>query len=136
MDPPTQKMLPVEVDVVEHLVDKAQNGKLNEHERAVADLTMIAFYYLLRVGEYTVKGTGPQEPGATQTQPFKMKDIAFFGRNSRGRLYCIPPNAREFDILHATNATISSSPTVILADDVSPFSFNMSNTYLNSGTVV
>lgn len=106
MDPPTQKMLPVEVDVVEHLVDKAQNGKLNEHERAVADLTMIAFYYLLRVGEYTVKGTGPQEPGATQTQPFKMKDIAFFGRNSRGRLYRIPPNAREFDILHATNATM------------------------------
>ena len=35
-----------------------------------------------------------------------MKDIAFFGKNTRGVLYRIPPNASDFDILHATNATM------------------------------
>ena len=45
---------------------------------------MIAFYYLLRVGEYKLKGTGHQDSGATQPQQFKMKDVAFFGTKSRG----------------------------------------------------
>ena len=62
---------------------------------------MIAFYYLLRVGEYTVKGTGQQDSGATQTQQFKMKDVTFFGTNSRGGVVqiiakCLPqPLARH-----------------------------------------
>ena len=56
MDPPTQKVT-CRGGCCGTLVDKALNGKSNKHkhERAVADLTMIAFYYLLRVGEYTVK---------------------------------------------------------------------------------
>ena len=106
VDPPTQKELPVEADVLEFLVQKSLLGKATEHEKAVADLTMIAFYYLLRVGEYTVKGKGQQEMGVTQTQPFKMKDIAFFGTNSKGKLYRILPNACEFDIMNATCATL------------------------------
>lgn len=106
VDPPTTKMLPVEADVVEQLVQKSLSGCATEKEKAVADLSMIAFYYLLRVGEYTAKGNGQQDTNATQTQPFKMKDIAFFGTNSRGILYRIPANARDFDILNATNATM------------------------------
>ena len=106
VDPPTTKMLPVEADVVEQLVQKSLSGCATEKEKAVADLSMIAFYYLLRVGEYTAKGSGQQDTNATQTQPFKMKDIAFFGTNSRGILYRIPANARDFDILNATNATM------------------------------
>ena len=47
MDPPTQKVT-CRGGCCGTLVDKALNGKSNKHkhERAVADLTMIAFYYL------------------------------------------------------------------------------------------
>ena len=51
-DPPPSHKLAVPVSVVEHLLrvaNKANNEKLN----AEANLTCIAFYYLLRVGEYT-----------------------------------------------------------------------------------
>ena len=58
------------------------------------------------MGEYRVKGTGQQDSGATQTQQFKMKDVAFFGTNSRGGLYRLSPNAREFEIMNATCATL------------------------------
>lgn len=105
-DPPTTKELPVEADVPELLVQTALNSTATESEKAVADLTMIVLYYLLRVGEYTNKGRGQQDATATQTQQFKLKDIAFFGTNSRGKLYRISQNAREFEIMNATCATL------------------------------
>ena len=105
-DPPTTKELPVEADVPEFLVQAAMAISASECEKAVADLAMIAFYYLLRVGEYTNKGEGVQDTNATQTQQFKVKDVAFFGTNSRGKLYRISPNARDFDIMNATCATL------------------------------
>ncbi len=105
-DPPTTKELPVEADVPEFLVQAAMKIGASACDRAVADLTMIAFYYLLRVWEYTNKGEGVQETNATQTQQFKIKDVAFFGTNSRGTLYRIAPNARDFDIMNATCATL------------------------------
>ena len=52
-DPPTRKMLPVESDVPKLLVEM---GEGTARTRAVGDLSLIAFYYLLRIGEYTVKG--------------------------------------------------------------------------------
>ena len=106
VDPPTEKELPVEADVPELLFKRALISKASELVKAVADLIMISFYYLLRVREYTVKGTGRQDSGATQTQQFKMKDVAFFGNNSRGVLYRLSPNAREFEIMNATRATL------------------------------
>ncbi len=46
-DPPTRKMLPVEVDVPEMLIDMGY-GKLGTiHLKTVGTLTLIAFYYLL-----------------------------------------------------------------------------------------
>jgi hypothetical protein len=55
-DPATIKKLPVQADVPELLVSTAYEGGGTEMDKAAADLTMIAFYYLLRVEEYTVKG--------------------------------------------------------------------------------
>ncbi len=46
LDPPTRKMLPVEADVPDLLVEM----------KAISNLSMIAFYYLLHIGEYMVKG--------------------------------------------------------------------------------
>jgi hypothetical protein len=55
-DPLTKKVLPVEVDVPELLVEMGY-GKLGTlHAQAIKDLSLIAFYYLPRIGEYTVKG--------------------------------------------------------------------------------
>ncbi len=55
-DPPTKKMLPVEADVPELLVKMGYDKSGLAHSQAVGDLSLIAFYYLLRIGEYTVKG--------------------------------------------------------------------------------
>jgi len=38
---------------------------------------------LLRIGEYTVKGTRNE---SKQTQQFKMEDVTFFRRNEMGQL--------------------------------------------------
>ncbi len=48
-DPPTTKQLPVEADVPEYLVKLGQDPEAREVDRAIGDLTMIAFYYLLRI---------------------------------------------------------------------------------------
>ncbi len=54
-DPPTSKKLPVKSDVPEYLVNKSGHRLATALDQAVADLTTIMFYYLLCVGEYTVK---------------------------------------------------------------------------------
>jgi hypothetical protein len=57
-DPPTEKKLPVEVDVPELLFDMGYGPNETTLGQAVGDLSIIAFYYLLRVGEYTVNALG------------------------------------------------------------------------------
>jgi hypothetical protein len=85
VDPPTRKKLPVQSDVVELLVDAAYHQGSKQGQQAVADLTMIAFYYLLRIGEYTIKGS---RNNTKQTVQFKYEDVSFFKKNSRGSLRC------------------------------------------------
>jgi hypothetical protein len=53
-DPPTSKKLPVKSDILEYLVNESGHRLATALNQAVADLTTIAFYYLLRVREYTV----------------------------------------------------------------------------------
>jgi hypothetical protein len=55
-DPATKKMLLVQAEVPELLVKTAYKFGSSEWDKASADLTMIAFYYLLCIGEYLVKG--------------------------------------------------------------------------------
>ncbi len=45
-------MLPVEVDVPELLVEMGYGKSGTLHAKAIRDLALIAFYYLLRVGKY------------------------------------------------------------------------------------
>jgi hypothetical protein len=89
-DPPMIKKLPVQADVPNLLVSMAYNGSSKDKEKALADLAMIAFYYLLRVGEYTVKRT---QNSTKQTVQFKYEDVTFFCKNNRGQLRCLPQNA-------------------------------------------
>ncbi len=102
-DPATIKKLPVQSDVPELLVTTVYNGMRTEMEKAAADLILIAFYYLLRVGEYTVKGS---RNSTKQTVQFKYEDITFFCKNARGQLRCLPRDAPDHLIATADGATL------------------------------
>ncbi len=70
-DPPTKKMLPVEADVPELLVKMRYGKEGTIHTQAIGDLSLIAFYYLLRIGEYTVKGKRKNTRQTKQMVEFK-----------------------------------------------------------------
>ena len=54
-DPPTKKKLPVGIDVPEFLAEMGMEKNATEMVKVVGDCTIITFFYLLQVGEYTVK---------------------------------------------------------------------------------
>ena len=102
-DPPTTKQLPVEADVPELLAENGRDGNASELDTAVGDLTLIAFYYLLRIGEYTIKGKRNE---TKQTIQFKYEDITFFKKNSAGQLRCLSRDAAAHLIASADGATM------------------------------
>ena len=102
-DPPTKKQLPVEADVPELLVRWGSQPAATALEQAVGDLTMIAFFYLLQIGEYTVKGKREE---TKQTIQFKMEDITFFKCNAAGELRCISRDSPDHIIMTADGATM------------------------------
>jgi hypothetical protein len=104
-DPPTEKKLPVEADVPELLFDMGYGPSGSTLGQAVGDLTLIVYYYLLRVSEYTVNGTRNE---SKQTVQFKLEDITFFRRNEQGQLRCLPHDASFEHLLMADGATLKS----------------------------
>jgi hypothetical protein len=92
-DPPTQKKVPVEVDVPELLI-KMGYGKLGSiQSQAVGDLAFIAFYYLLRIGKYTVKRQRNRTKRAKkQTVQFKLDDVTFFKTDKNAAMPHVLPH--------------------------------------------
>jgi len=82
-DGPTEKKLPVEADVPEFLANLSRMAEATELQKAVGDLCLVAFYYLLRVGEYTGK---PTRNETKQTQQFKVRDVTFFKKDRSGQI--------------------------------------------------
>ena len=80
-DPPTKKKLPVEADVPELLLDMAYTNKEDAFAQATADLALIAFYYLLRIGEYTLKSEA--EANKTNTKQIVQFNVGGVARQSR-----------------------------------------------------
>jgi hypothetical protein len=103
VDPPTRKKLPVQADVLELLVDAAYHQGSKPGQQATADLSMIAFYYLLRIGEYTIK---EKRNNTKQTVQFKLEDVSFYKKNSRGNLRYLPRDASDELIVMADGATL------------------------------
>ena len=66
--------------------------------RAAADLTMTAFFYLLRVGEYTMR---PKPNVRTRTVQFRVKDVTFWRANGT-----IIPRSPLKQLLQAASATL------------------------------
>jgi hypothetical protein len=83
-------MLPVKANVPELLVKMGYGKSGSAHSQAVGDLSLIAFYYLLHIGGYTVKGKRNE---SKQTIQFKMENVTFFKKNKRGTLVCLPRDA-------------------------------------------
>jgi len=103
VNPATRKKLPVHSDIPELLVETVYQHGRTQHQRSTADLTMNVFYYLLRVGEYTVKGS---RNNTKQTVQFKYEDVTFFKKNNRGELRCLPRDAPAHLISYADGATL------------------------------
>lgn len=102
-DPPPTKKLPVEADVPAYLCQLGHSKLALPLTAALGDLTVIAFYYLLRVGEYTTKGT---RNSSKQTVQFKLKDVTFFRKNASGHLRQLGRNAPMEMIMTAQSATL------------------------------
>ena len=102
-DPPTIKKLPVGIDVPEYISLCSLRPLATEHDRAAADLILIAFYYLLRVGEYTMKST---RNNTKQTVQFRLLDVTFFKTDDDGNLRQLPRGAHDTDIMLAQSATL------------------------------
>lgn len=75
----------------------------NELDATIGDLALIAFYYLLRVGEYTVKHSRNH---TKQTIQFRYKDVTFFKKDAHGRLRQLHRMASTSDIMTADSATL------------------------------
>jgi hypothetical protein len=72
--------------------------------KAIGDLLLIAFYYLLCIGKYTVKG---KRNNKKQTVQFKLEDvITFFKKNKVGTLVCLPRTAPASVVMAADSATL------------------------------
>jgi hypothetical protein len=84
VNPAMRKKFPIQsADVPELLVETAYQQGTTQRQRATVDLTMITFYYLLRVGKYTIKEV---RNNTKQTVQFKYEDVTFFKKNNRGKL--------------------------------------------------
>jgi hypothetical protein len=103
-DPPTTKKLPVEVDVVECIADLGRDKEASACDRRVGDLGLVAFYYLLRVGEYAT--TGSRKQNTKQTTQFRWRDVTFFYKDENNKLKRLPSNASAKSLLKATGATL------------------------------
>jgi hypothetical protein len=110
-DPAVEKKLAAHPDLPRFAVARGNRGRSSEKQRAVGDLVNIAFYWLLRVGEYTtkqqaVKGKRRSRKKKTRTRQFRHKDCSFFEINSRGDMIVLPPGAEAERILGADGATM------------------------------
>jgi hypothetical protein len=68
-DPPPDRVKPIPVPILRHIMAHATLAG-NPADQAIADMICLAFFFLLRPGEYT--GT------TSDTQPFHLQDVEFY----------------------------------------------------------
>lgn len=100
-DPPPVPQLALPVKVPRHILQTV--GKAAKHQ-TTADLCVIAFYFLLRVGEYTHPRyitRGGKKKRTTRTVQFTVNCIGFFKDGKR-----IPRSAPLTELIQADQATM------------------------------
>ena len=93
-DPPPDRVKPVPIQILKHLHAVASVSLLASN-LAIADMMIIAFFYLLRPGEYT--------GSPTDTTPFKLQDVQLSIGHTRLDLL----TASDDDLLAASFATLT-----------------------------
>jgi hypothetical protein len=105
-DPPAIPQLAVPITVANAVYDAGLQSEI-QHVRTVGALTLIAFYFLLRVGEYTQPRyviKGGVKVHATRTKQFTVGNVGLFKENT-----LLPLNAPLAVLLTATSATLKIS---------------------------
>ena len=98
-DPPPEPKLAVPVSVPNMMYVQGLSG--SEKDRCVGDFGLIAFYYLLRVGEYTHH----KQSERRRTVQFRLKDVILWHHNTR-----LDPSLPTKDLLRlCTAATLNIS---------------------------
>ncbi len=105
-DPTATPQLAVPVTVPNRMFHRAR-AKNSPYHNAVADLALIAFYYLLRVGEYTQganKSNKVPKNNRKRTVNFRVKDVGFF---KNGKQFSRHNNLEQ--LLQADSCTLKIS---------------------------
>ena len=105
-DPAVEKKLACHSDLPKFACAHAHRTGTTKAQRAVRDLVLIAYYYLLRVGEYT-KNT--RRKLKTRTRQFRLNDTTFYKKGSNRLMQTLPLNATEADIMTVNAATLQIS---------------------------
>jgi hypothetical protein len=93
-DPPAEPKLAIPISTITSI---AKNYRWTSHLSAVADLAIIAFFYLLRVGEYT----SPATPRQKRTIPLRKCDVQLWRKGQ-----VLSHSAGLEALLRADSATI------------------------------
>lgn len=95
-DPATDKQVAVPVSIPNFIFLDTRNSN-DRRVKAIGELTLIAFYFLLRVGEYTYHGKG-----ARRTQQFRLCDLKFFAKGHQIQPETLPKLAGMVDLVSMT----------------------------------
>jgi hypothetical protein len=79
LDSPPLQVKPIPILIIVYIVEQAYRSAGSDYERAVANMIVIAFFFLLRPGEYT--GTASDET------PFQLQDVNLY---AQGRHLDVP----------------------------------------------
>ena len=102
-DPPSVPQLAIPISVPEEM-QAAGYATKSPTQQAIGDLGVVAFYYLLRVGEYTkprYATTNGIRKRATRTIQFRVSDVGFFLHNK-----IMPRNSPLKALSKATSCTL------------------------------
>jgi hypothetical protein len=100
-DPAPKPQLALPVSVFEDVM-KHEGASRDPKDQALADLVVLAFFFLLRVGEYTPPGTR-----RTRTTQIRRKDMQFWSKRPNGVLDRMSPMSTAADLLTADAVTIT-----------------------------
>ena len=76
-DPPPKRVKPVPIQVIQRIANTAYSSFSSPLCKAIADMIVLAFFFLLRPGEYT------DNSGDTSKHPFLLEDIQLFIGDTR-----------------------------------------------------
>jgi len=95
-DPPAQHKLAVPVSLVTYLYHLGTHST-SDKVQAICDMSSIAFYYLLRVGEYT----SHRKKDCRRTKQFRACDVTFYDAR-----YNIIPNTAPLETLYTAKKAV------------------------------